>query len=230
MSSLVGKLKEHKRSRVLIDGLQVRLLAFNLGYLFAYSLIVTALLLAPLVLELGSVGGPTPEKQQAAVQLLYLHGRLLPAFVVALCVFAVHGLFFSHRIVGPLYRFKQIFQAIAAGHVPRGVHLRDKDYLRNEALELGRMLTSLRSRLGDVHAELACVERGWEHLDRALRTGEAEDIEFRLGDLKQRIDTLSAEVGHFDIGGVHPGRASGVELEQLPAVQAQANESPARRT
>jgi len=121
-------------------------------------------------------------------------------------------------------------RAIAAGEVPRGVHLRDKDYLRSEALELGRMLTSLRARLGDVHAELACVERGWEHLDRALRTGEPEDIEFRLSDLKQRIDTLGAEVAYFDVGGVGSGRPVTVPLEQVPAVHGRESESPARQT
>jgi hypothetical protein len=227
-------LKGYKRRRVLIDGLQVRLMAFNLGYLSAYSLIVTGLLLAPLVLELEALGGPTTEKQQAAVQLLYLHARILPAFVVALCVFAVHGLFFSHRIVGPLFRFKQVFRSVAAGEVPRGVHLREKDYLRPEARELGKMLTSLRSRLGDIHAERACVERGWSHLERAMRTGNGDDIDYRLNDLKDRIEALSVEISRFDIGAAETDRGewsrSDVSVDQIPPVRKQAPEPTVKKT
>jgi len=212
-------------------------MAFNLGYLCAFSMIVTVLFLAPLILELGSLVGPTIEKQQAAVQLLYLHARILPTFVVALAVFAVHGLFFSHRIAGPLYRFKQIFRSVAAGEVPRGVHLRDKDYLRPEAQELGKMLTGLRSRLGDIHAERACVERGWCHLDRAMRTGNGDDIDFRLNDLKDRIEALSVQISRFDIGAANSELSERAEwstavlsVDQVPPVVRPAPESATRRT
>ena len=193
-------------------------MAFNLGYLLAYSVVVALLLMGPLILELRTDDIATVERRHAAVQLLYLHARILPAIALALCVFAVHGIFFSHRIAGPLYRFKQIFRSVRSGDVPSGVHLRQKDFLREEANELGQMLSSLRARLGDIQAYQEKLDGGWERLQRALRSGCAEDIEERLGDVEATVRELGQHIAHFEVGPVAElGDVDDHDLEDPPA-------------
>lgn len=177
-------------------------MAFNLGYLVAYSVILAALLMGPLVLEFGAEPQSGVEQRQAAVQLLYLHARILPAIALALCVFAIHGIFFSHRIAGPLYRFKQIFRSVKAGDVPSGVHLREKDFLQDEALELGHMLTSLRTRLGEIRAHHERLEHGWALLQRALHSGRAEDIDQRLAEVEAALGELGLQVARYEVGPI----------------------------
>lgn len=213
-------MKGTKRRRILIDGLQVRLLAFNLGYLCVYSILVALFLLGPLVLRMHSGDDAAMEGRQAAVELLYLHARILPAFLIALCAFAVHGVFFSHRIAGPLYRFKQVFRAIRDGEIPRRVKLREGDYLADEARELNLMLVGLRLRLGEVHARNEMIGRRWSELEKALESGDADDIERRLAGVKAELARLGSCIGSFDCAGPAPAPDTQPgTLEELPPIR-----------
>jgi hypothetical protein len=50
---------------------------------------------------------------------------------------------FSHRLVGPLVRFRQTIQAIAAGEAVRPIRLRDGDYLEDMRDDFNNMLERL---------------------------------------------------------------------------------------
>jgi nitrogen fixation/metabolism regulation signal transduction histidine kinase len=52
----------------------------------------------------------------------------------------------SHRLVGPLVRFRKTMEAIADGEPVRPIKLRDGDYLTDLRDEFNRMLESLQKR------------------------------------------------------------------------------------
>ncbi len=54
------------------------------------------------------------------------------------------GVFFLHRVAGPVYRFRQVLKEIANGGIPQDIKLRDKDFFKDTAEELNRMLRVLR--------------------------------------------------------------------------------------
>jgi hypothetical protein len=52
----------------------------------------------------------------------------------------------SHRLVGPLVRFRKTMQDIAAGEVVRPIKLREDDYLTEMRDDFNQMLESLQKR------------------------------------------------------------------------------------
>ena len=65
----------------------------------------------------------------------------------SLIVLGTFGVFFLHRIAGPVYRFRQVFLRINKGEVreiPVPVRLREGDFFHETALEINRMIRRLR--------------------------------------------------------------------------------------
>ena len=60
----------------------------------------------------------------------------------------------SHRVFGPLYRFKVVFEAVTRGDLWVSASLRTGDYPIEEARSLGEMLSSLRRHIGDAQGRL----------------------------------------------------------------------------
>ena len=82
--------------------------------------------------------------------LLDQFGRFLAEFYPALIVFAVlmpavawDALKFSHRLVGPVVRFRKTLQDMAAGRPVQPIKLREGDYLTEMRDEFNAMLDSL---------------------------------------------------------------------------------------
>lgn len=68
------------------------------------------------------------------------------AFALSLAAALVYmGLRLSHKIYGPLYRFKTILEAVAEGGEPEMVKLRDGDELQDIAVALNRSFNVLMS-------------------------------------------------------------------------------------
>jgi len=74
------------------------------------------------------------------------------AFMAATCgLFALlTGLLLTHRMAGPIYKFKQELERIEAGHAPRPISLRKHDEFQDVAEALTRALETLWSRAGGV--------------------------------------------------------------------------------
>ena len=53
----------------------------------------------------------------------------------------------THRVAGPLYRFRRVFADVGRGVLTMRVTLRHGDYLTAEAADLDRMVSALRERV-----------------------------------------------------------------------------------
>lgn len=188
IQSLVGR-----RKRILISTLQLRLLALNLVYFCVILLVFAAFLLLPLMLHLRNASlEASAENLAAANGFLFLHRRLWPAVLVVLVLLALHSLIVSHRVAGPLYRFRRVFEAVTAGDLSARAMLRKHDYLVEEAEALNRMLAALAERTAGPGAQAAALRAALADLERARQRGAADGLDESIRRLSTLVDQLAA--------------------------------------
>ena len=72
--------------------------------------------------------------------------RVSLVLFVTVMVIAVFGVFFLHRIAGPVYRFRAILRRVSKGELPDEFRLREGDYFTETAGDLNFVLRMLRER------------------------------------------------------------------------------------
>jgi methyl-accepting chemotaxis protein len=81
--------------------------------------------------------------------------------IVAEAIFiGLLGLFFSHRIAGPLYAMSQKLQAISRGAIPQQVRLRKNDLLTGFAETMNETISVLESQRADLATALKDLQEG----------------------------------------------------------------------
>jgi hypothetical protein len=133
-----------RRRRFIVDGhLQLRLIAASLGYVAFYIIMMAVSTFIPLVIEMRSANPNSHRAYLLANSFIYLHRHIWPVALIVLGAVSAHSLLFSHKVAGPLYRFRQIFRALGAGKVPGQQRLRKGDYLKPEMKLINEMLYTL---------------------------------------------------------------------------------------
>ena len=81
-------------------------------------------------------------------------------FVVACVVFSFGLIFYyTHRIAGPVYRFRLLFDELAEGKVGAQVHLREGDCFENLAASVSRANATLASSIAELKTATAALSR-----------------------------------------------------------------------
>jgi hypothetical protein len=127
-----------ERKHVWIDPFQTRL-AVRIGAYLALLPLVLLNLLFAWKLAVEGVHNPLDQLQELLHQCLPIGVCLL----ILMPVMAWDAIRFSHRLVGPLARFRQCVKDIARGEAVRPVKLRDNDYLNEFRDEFNQMLFAL---------------------------------------------------------------------------------------
>ncbi len=150
---LGGVKRFFKRRRYIVDReLQFSLIRAHL-ILFSTALGFLAIgIFSPLVTELNGSGLPDERMLTAATMMLYMHERMWLLFGLT-SVFLVLGLLrLSHKVAGPLHRFRQVLGEARAGSPRSDIRLRRGDFLHREAQLLNRLLADMSAR-GDMLRE-----------------------------------------------------------------------------
>lgn len=189
--------RPYKRRRILIDRFQYQLLLINLLYFFTILLIFSAALFVPLIIQLESTTLSLPEQEVVASQFLSLHARVWPALLLAFLLFAIHSIFVSHRIAGPLMRFRNTFKAIAAGDLSGWVTLRKHDYLGNEADVLNEMIAGLRAKIKDIDAQYREVRTVLGEFRGGIESGSVADTHQKIEALGVQMEKLRECIDQF---------------------------------
>ena len=191
--------RPYKRRQILIDRFQYRLVLINLLYFLTILLIFSAALFLPLIIQLES-STPLSEQEAVAIQFLALHARVWPALLLAFLLLAIHSIIVSHRIAGPLLRFRNTFRVIGTGDLSVRVTIRKHDYLGNEADILNEMIAGLRTKIKD-------IEKPYEEacgvvmvLERTIESGSIEDMNQNTDALRVQMGRLGASMEQFQIG------------------------------
>lgn len=173
-----------------------RVLAFTAAYVAISSvclMVVYMRMLEPITrgelppelqLELIRAGGGVPGLRDALFLWVSLMLGMSSFFAV------VVGLYFSHKLAGPLYRFKLELQRIAAGEELRPVRLRQGDDFQDLALELTRALEQVATTQSDLRGRLEAAMQRLDEVGAALRAelrepGDGRALERVLAKLEQ---------------------------------------------
>jgi methyl-accepting chemotaxis protein len=130
-----------ERKKVWVDEFQTKLLWRTFSYWALYTLALWNLLFVWWLVQ-QDAGNPLD-------QFLEFSGQFYPAliaFAVAFPVLAYDAIKFSHRLVGPLYRFRKAMQSVAAGEPIRLIKLREGDFLTELRDDFNQMLEALQKK------------------------------------------------------------------------------------
>lgn len=216
----------HKRTlRLIFTSSQFRLLAFSLIYVFATVLVFAVALFLPMILMLDNRSLSSVEKEVVADQLLSFHARAWPAIIIVLVLLAIHSLVVSHRIAGPLYRFRSCLRAIAEGNLSTPAIIRRNDYLVTENETFNEMIASLRAKIEDIQHQCTEMHQLLPTLRRSIDSGSLETVRQDLESLGARMRRLKACVDQFRTASV---RSHGEEELGGGVVAAPASCDPAK--
>ncbi len=199
-ASLVAKdsmTRLFRRRRFLIDALQYRLLAVNLVYSCLIMLLFAGALFGPLTEQLLSGDASTPMWEAAAEQFLALDDRIWLPLLLTLFCFAVHSIFLSHRIAGPLYQLRRVLGEVGDGNLAVRATLRKRDYLLKEATVVNEMIKRVGTRIADIDEKARELHPGLRSLRSAIHSGRKEDILMCLTSLDENSACLSAMLSQF---------------------------------
>ncbi len=200
--------RAYKRRRILVDRLQLQLLTITLLYFAVTAAVFAVAIFAPLVWQL-NVEGPGVEQAGAASEFLSLHKRFWPALLATFALLSAHAILTSHRIAGPLYRFRAVFEEIGDGNLALWVGLRRRDLLLKEAEALNRMILGLREGVQRVARHEREASRCAAGLERALGASPGGETAAQLANLQEALALLEQQLKHFkvDHGGSDDGEA-----------------------
>jgi hypothetical protein len=132
---------QEQRTKVWIDHFQTRL-TLRIGlYLLAFVVVLANSLLAWKMIE----DGPGNLVQQA-LEMLNKHLAVWVCLFLLVPVLAWDAIRFTHRIVGPIVRFRRAVRDIARGEPVRPIKLRAGDFLSEFRDEFNDMLIALERR------------------------------------------------------------------------------------
>ncbi len=186
-----------RRRRWIVDRFQLRILmAGMLQQLIILGLLALAIVF-PMFLELRKPTELTRTREDIACTLLFLHTHIWPAAGALLVLMAIQWTVVTHRIAGPLYRFRQIFRAASAGDLSVPVRIRKTDYLHDEARSIEAMIDGLNTLVSEVQDRSERAADALESLRvTAERGGQVREV---LGRLDERLRELQASVQKFKL-------------------------------
>jgi hypothetical protein len=130
-----------ERKHVWVDLFQTRLVTRIGAYLVVFFIVFLNLLFAWKMIEEGPVD---PARQ--FYEMVRNYFPVMICLVVLIPVMAWDTIRFSHRLVGPLVRFRKTMRAIADGEAVRPIKLREGDYLTELRDDFNKMLQELQRR------------------------------------------------------------------------------------
>jgi general secretion pathway protein G len=138
-----------RRRRVVLQGFQAQWLIHQVLFILCTSLGLAAAVFAPVIAQLWHA-----DDVAAATGFLWLHRRFWPVLCGLIVVLALHAIRTSHRIAGPLYRFRLAFARLTAGDLTVRITVRATDYLQEEAGEFDQAVQSLRQKVATLCHEI----------------------------------------------------------------------------
>lgn len=70
--------------------------------------------------------------------------RVTIILFLAMIVIGIFGVFFLHRVAGPVYRFRQVLMRLNEGESPPPVKLREGDFFHETAEEINQIVTRVK--------------------------------------------------------------------------------------
>jgi len=184
-----------RRRRFFVHGIQRKYIFLSLVPLIISSFLIIVFLFVPLDVLLYS--SASPAAREAIVQDLRALGfRIWPAIFLAMLVSTFLSVFVTHRFAGPLYRFHQVVDRIAAGDLSTGFKLRKGDDLVELETALNRAIESLAVTIQEAHRPLNDLT---VRLETLAKQGRGGPLEQDLTALLERAQEVHKALGRLKI-------------------------------
>ncbi len=186
--------RDNRRRQVIVEGFQARFVVVQLLWVVGGLLVFAAVLLGPLIYSLLTAGPAV--STAVADQFLLLHSTLWPVLLGLTAMLAAVFVRMSHRVAGPLVRFRRAFRDIGDGRLDIVVTTRPGDYLSQEQADLNAMIVALRERVQDSQKAVA-------ELDSLLADRSAHERPLTRDDvdlLRTRVHRVSSTLSRFVVG------------------------------
>lgn len=105
-------------------------------------------------------------------------------------------MFVSHKIAGPLYRFKKAMQELGEGNFSGGFHIRDADQLKDLAATFHVMIKRTQEAIKGIKASTAGLKDRIKDLSDEVST---ERRSKALAELKKISEELDKTLDHFTV-------------------------------
>jgi methyl-accepting chemotaxis protein len=187
------------RRRYLIDPLQYRIMLTGMLYVVAVVLVFAGVVFLPLAMAMDMQASDSTTVSTAAREFLSLHNRVWPPVLALLILLVAHNIFFSHRIAGPLYRFRSDLKRVGDGNLFVNVRLRKNDYLEKEAASINEMVESLRTKIRAIEHNQKRASAVLIDIQKALVRGAADQMADQIDDLGEVLALLKENVDQFQV-------------------------------
>jgi methyl-accepting chemotaxis protein len=189
----------HRRRLLINRDLQYALLFASLSYIFLFFAVIGLGLFIPLFIELGKASVSSPEVQQAASVLLYLHKNFWPAVLLSLLLIGLISIRASHKMAGPLYRMTLVLMSLKNGNLPRPITTRKGDQLVAEVELMNQMLERLRIQMREIQEARTDLYDAIVACGKVIGHGSTEEIIDRMNDIREKENQLADRIGYFKV-------------------------------
>ena len=203
-----------KRRRILVDGkFQLGISLQIVGYVYLY------LVLFALLANFNAIKAVIVEDGSSAVYIeavgrltIFVQVFVLPLVLTFVCM-CLHGLLFSHRLAGPIHRFKESVKRLRRGDLGQDVSIREHDYFQDLCEELNGLTARLRTDLANFRSASHKLAEEGESLARSGNL--PPDATRRLIEFANASAKLRQLADGYRIGGTAPENAPAEVLETV---------------
>ncbi len=188
------------KRRVLVDPMQYRFMAVSAFHSLLIVLVFATALFAPLMIQLGANDAYDEQVVAAAHQFMTLHQRVWPPLFFTLALLMLHSVLVSHRVAGPLLRFRSEFKAIGDGDLARTVRIRKRDYLMKEANAINQMLAALREKVANIDTECRDAGAALTRVHQAAEDGDKPRFDDAIAEARACLAAANETLGEFRLG------------------------------
>jgi methyl-accepting chemotaxis protein len=186
-----------QRRHLIVDRFQYRLVGISVVHFGLVLLVFLVAMMLPLMLRLDDPSATYFEKQRDADVLLFFNDQLWLPLAAVFLLLIVHSLLVSHRIAGPLYRFRMVFKALADGNFAIRANIRKHDYLHTDARALNDMIEALETRIWGLEDQARLLKDDAAQLKDAVNSGAKAEAQKALERVESQLEGLRKQLTHF---------------------------------
>ena len=166
-----------RRKKILVDPeLQIGMSTEMVGWIYVYFLLFSLVANLPSVISVVQSDPETTTYIAALDQLRGFARHVVLPMAITFVAMAIHGVYVTHRIAGPMVRFKRSMREIGARRMPEPFTLRKKDQFKDLAEEMNAAIAVLRE-------------------DAVRRKRASEDALAQLRSLVQTLESAPEDLG-----------------------------------
>jgi len=159
--------------------------------------VLVAAMMAPLMIELDNPAANYIEKQRVADVLLFFDEQLWLPLGAAFLLLAVHSLAVSHKIAGPLYRFRAVYKSVGEGDLAIRANIRKGDYLHADAKALNEMIGALETKIRKLEDLAQRLREESAKLKEAAGSGSIAEVRKVAERVESRVEAMGGQMAHF---------------------------------